>query len=250
MELGIGGGGCDKSGLMDGAGGGTCWFPFPESKVDVGGERLELFEGLNVDDVDEVGLLFFDDFFVDSLPFLVSALFSESGIMANKSASDIDPRTDVLEVEADFDDDIFGGGTDAEDAEDVAEVVVVVLVGFLRGSRRDVVSGAGFSPAEVVDVGAEDVGAPPNKMLAIPVGKPLNPAMVSGFCSVTFGASFFFSVALDAPPLSSVNDFFGGGGLGDSSELNVGSFSSTNLDLLFLLDLSGTNALSGSYTSS
>ena len=75
MELGIGGGGCDKSGLMDGAGGGTCWFPFPESKVDVGGERLELFEGLNVDDVDDEGvdLLYFDDFFAadESLPFLL-----------------------------------------------------------------------------------------------------------------------------------------------------------------------------------
>ena len=166
--------------------------------------------------------------------------------MANKSASDIEPRTDVLEVEDGFDDDIFGGGPDVEDVADAD----VVLVGFLRGSRRDVVSAAGFSIAGVVDVGAADEGVPPNKILAIPVGNPLNPAMVSGFCSVTLGASFFFSAALDAPPLSSVNDFFGGGGLGDSSELNVGSFSSTNLDLLFLLDLSGTNALSGSYTSS
>ena len=59
---------------MDGAGGGACLFPFPESKEDVGGERLELFEGLNVDD-DEVGLLFFDDFLAadESFPFLVLA---------------------------------------------------------------------------------------------------------------------------------------------------------------------------------
>ena len=229
---------------MDGAGGGACWLPFPESKEDVGGERLELFEGLNVDD--EEGLLFFDDFLAESLPFLVSALFSESGIMASKSASDIEPRTEVLDEEDGFDVDIFGGGPAVED---VAEADVE-LVGFLRGSRLAVVSWAGFSLDEVVDEGADDEGAPPNKMLAIPVGKPLNPAMVSGFCSVTFGTSFFFSVTFDAPSLSSVNDFFGGGGLGDSSELNVGSFSSTNLDLLFLLDLSGTNALSGSYTSS
>ena len=63
---------------MDGAGGGACLFPFPASKEeDVGGERLELFEGLNVDEVDDegVGLIFFDDFFAadESLPFLVFA---------------------------------------------------------------------------------------------------------------------------------------------------------------------------------
>ena len=170
--------------------------------------------------------------------------------MANKSASDIEPRTEVLEEEDGFDDDIFGagGGTVDEDVDDVAEAEVV-LVGFLRGSRREVVSGFSRMAAGVVDEAtADEEGVPPNKMLAIPVGKPLNPAIVSGFCSVmTFGASFFFSGALGTASLSSVNDFFGGGGLGDSSELKVGSSLSANLDRLFLLGLSaGTNALSGS----
>ena len=95
----------------------------------------------------------------------------------------------------------------------------------------------------------------PKRMLAIPVGNPLNPAIGSALVSSSFlgfGVSFLVESAAPKPdPDVEVTGAFGGGGLGDSSELNAGS----SLDLFLLVfeleegrddDFSSTNALSGS----
>ena len=105
----------------------------------------------------------------------------------------------------------------------------------------------------MVVLAVDDVDEP-KRMLAIPVGNPLNPAIGSAlvsstFLAVAFGVSFFDSMAEPKPdPEVEVTGAFGGGGLGDSSELNAGSSRG-----LFLLDFeegreafSSTNALSGS----
>ena len=102
----------------------------------------------------------------------------------------------------------------------------------------------------VVVLAVDDVDEP-KRMLAIPVGNPLNPAIGSALVSSTFffGVSFLVESAAPKPDVE-VTGAFGGGGLGDSSELNAGS----SLDLFLLIfeleegrdDLSSTNALSGS----
>ena len=108
----------------------------------------------------------------------------------------------------------------------------------------------------MVVLAVDDVDEP-KRMLAIPVGNPLKPAMgsalvSSSFLAVAFGVfSFFDSMAEPKPDpeVVEVTGAFGGGGLGDSSELNAGSSRG-----LFLLDFeeegreafSSTNALSGS----
>ena len=106
----------------------------------------------------------------------------------------------------------------------------------------------------MVVLAVDDVDEP-KRMLAIPVGNPLNPAMGSALVSSTFLAfgvfSFFDSIAEPKPDpeVVEVTGAFGGGGLGDSSELNAGS----SRGLFILLDFeegreafSSTNALSGS----
>ena len=103
----------------------------------------------------------------------------------------------------------------------------------------------------VVVLAVDDVDEP-KRMLAIPVGNPLNPAIGSALVSSSFlGFGVSFLVESTAPkPDVEVTGAFGGGGLGDSSELNAGS----SLDLFLLVfeleegrdDLSSTNALSGS----
>ena len=103
----------------------------------------------------------------------------------------------------------------------------------------------------VVVLAVDDVDEP-KRMLAIPVGNPLNPAIGSALVSSSFltdfGVSFLVESAAPKPDVE-VTGAFGGGGLGDSSELNAGS----SLDLFLLIfelegrdDLSSTNALSGS----
>ena len=103
----------------------------------------------------------------------------------------------------------------------------------------------------VVVLAVDDVDEP-KRMLAIPVGNPLNPAIGSALVSsifLGFGVSFLVESAAPKPDVE-VTGAFGGGGLGDSSELNAGS----SLDLFLLVfeleegrdDLSSTNALSGS----
>ena len=102
----------------------------------------------------------------------------------------------------------------------------------------------------VVVLAVDDVDEP-KRILAIPVGNPLNPAIGSALVSSTFffGVSFLVESAALKPDVE-VTGAFGGGGLGDSSELNAGS----SLDLFLLIfeleegrdDLSSTNALSGS----
>ena len=109
----------------------------------------------------------------------------------------------------------------------------------------------------MVVLAVDDVDEP-KRMLAIPVGNPLNPAkgsalVSSSFLAVAFGVFSFFDSMAEPKPDPEVVEVtggaFGGGGLGDSSELNAGSSRG-----LFLLDFeeegreafSSTNALSGS----
>ena len=103
----------------------------------------------------------------------------------------------------------------------------------------------------VVVLAVDDVDEP-KRILAIPVGNPLNPAIGSALVSsifLGFGVSFLVESAAPKPDVEDTGAF-GGGGLGDSSELNAGS----SLDLFLLVfeleegrdDLSSTNALSGS----
>ena len=113
-------------------------------------------------------VLFLDDI---SCTTLTSLLFSESGIIANKSASDIDPKTEVLVADVELLGLVELGLVDSE-------VVATVFNGFLRGSLFEdsvveVVEAVEVSAVAGVELDDDD----PNKILAIPVGKPLKPSM-------------------------------------------------------------------------
>ena len=129
-------------------------------------ELLEIFETLADPVLDS-----FEVVFVLVTLFSSAFGFSESGIIANKSASDIDPKTEVLVADVELLGLVELGLVDSE-------VVATVFNGFLRGSL--------FEDSVVEVVGAVEVSAvagveldddDPNKILAIPVGKPLKPSM-------------------------------------------------------------------------
>ena len=135
-------------------------------------ELLEIFEALADPELDSFEVVFV---LVILAGFSSAFGFSESGIIANKSASDIDPKTEVLVADVEL---LGLVEVFLVDSEVVATVVLLDCDGFLRGSLFDdsvvvEVVEAVVSVVAGIEVDDDD----PNKILAIPVGKPLKPSM-------------------------------------------------------------------------
>ena len=145
-------------------------------------ELLEFFETLADPELDSFEVVIF--VLVTLAGFSSAFGFSESGIIANKSASDIDPKTEVLVADVEL---LGLVEVFLIDSEVVATVVLLDCDGFLRGSLFDdsvvvEVVEAVVSVVAGVEVDDDD----PNKILAIPVGKPLKPSMGPDVKKISF----------------------------------------------------------------